>query len=95
MPAWVLLKYSAYAFIEGTAPKFLDGRSKYYGIVERVLIATFVISGQFILIPLAALPRLFLEKAKLFDKSLSPVYLFELFAGFILAVGIGIGLRGM
>ena len=74
---------------------FLDGRSKYYGIVERVLIATFVISGQFILIPLAALPRLFLEKAKLFDKSLSPVYLFELFAGFILAVGIGIGLRGM
>ena len=95
MPAWVLLKYSAYAFIEGTAPKFLDGRSKYYGIVERVLIATFVISGQFILIPLAALPRLFLEKAKLFDKSLSPVYLFELFFFFILAVGIGIGLRGM
>ncbi len=95
MPTWVLLKYSGYAFLEGTAPIFLDGRSKYFGIIERILIATFVISGQYILIPLAALPRLFLEKTKLFDKNHRPVYLFELVAGLMLAVGIGFILRSM
>jgi uncharacterized membrane protein len=93
MPAWVLLKFLGYALVERTGPSFLDGSRKYIGIVERVLVATFVLMGQFILIPLVAIPRLVLEWRQISNKDRRTLYLFELFTGVSLAVGVGLLLR--
>ena len=93
MPAWVLLKFLGYALVERTGPSFLDGSSKYVGIVERVLVATFVLIGQFLLIPLVAVPRLFLEWRQFSNRDRRTLTLFELFAGISLAVLVGLVLR--
>jgi len=93
MPAWVMLKFFGYALVERTGPSFLDGSSKYVGIVERVLVATFVLMDQFFLIPLVAIPRLFLEWRQFSSKDRRTLYLFELLVGISLAVVIGLILR--
>lgn len=61
MPAWILIRFVVCTLMNGTAPDFsmrLGG--KYLSMLERGLILTFVLFGQFILIPLVALPRLLL-----------------------------------
>jgi hypothetical protein len=93
MPAWVLLKFLGYALVERSGPSFLDGSSKYIGIVERLLAATFVLMDQFFLIPLVAIPRLFLEWRQYNNKKRRILYLFELFVGVSLAVIVGLILR--
>lgn len=93
MPAWVLLKFVAYALVERTGPSFLDGSSKYLGIMERILAATFVLMGQFLLVPLVAIPRLFIERRHLSNKDRRNLYLFEMLVGVTLAVMVGLALR--
>lgn len=93
MPAWVLLKFLGYRVLKGCGPMFPDGINKYFGIGERLLITTLVLMGSFLLVPLAALPRLVLEWPNLLDGDRRPVLLFELLVGFTLAVAVGIGLR--
>ncbi len=93
MPSWVLLKFVGYALVERTGPSFLDGSSKYMGIVERVLVVTFVLMGQFLLIPLIAIPRLILEWKQVSNKERRSLYLFELLVGVSLAVIVGLALR--
>lgn len=62
MPAWILVEFLVYGLIKGTAPDFSQAvKNKYISILERGLIATFVLLGQFILVPLVAAPRLMLE----------------------------------
>lgn len=89
MPAWVLVKFTAYGLVNGSAPDFADS-SKYLGILERLLIVTFVAVGQFYLVPLVILPRLALEWPAIHDSGREAVYLAELLASVTLAVVIGL-----
>ena len=90
MPAWVLIKFVAYGLVKGTPPNFPEGTNKYIGIMERVLITTFVTLGQFILVPLVAVPRLVLEWPKVTMNERASVYLVELLISTALAIGIGL-----
>lgn len=95
MPAWVLLKFIGYALIKRSGPSFLDGRGKYLGMLERMLVATFIILGQFFLVPLAAIPRLILDWRKTEIENWRRIYYFELFAGGSLAILVGLILRSL
>ncbi len=93
MPAWVLLKFVGYALIKRSAPSFLDGNGKYMGMIERLLVATFVIMGQFLLVPFVAIPRLFFEWRQSGSKDRRTLFMFELVGGASLAILIGLILR--
>lgn len=95
MPAWVLIKFLAYGLVSGTAPNFPEGTNKYVGIIERLLITTFAALGQFLLIPLVALPRLALEWPKFAGEERNTVYIVELLASIALAIAIGVALSQM
>lgn len=92
MPAWVLVKFTAYGLVQGSAPQFGDS-SKYLGIMERLLMTTFVAIGQYLLVPVVILPRLLMEWPQVANDERAPVYLAELLTSVILAVVVGILLR--
>lgn len=98
MPAWILVEFLVYGLIKGTAPDFSQAvKNKYISILERGLIATFVVLGQFILVPLVAAPRVLLEWNQLErsqpDNQRSRLFVAELLASVTVAVVIGLGLR--
>jgi hypothetical protein len=93
MPAWVFLKFAIYGLVSGSPPNFPEGPNKFVGITERLLIATLVAFGQFLLIPLVALPRLILDWPKVVNSGRVSIYTSELLASVLLAVGVGLGLR--
>lgn len=90
MPTWVLAKFLAYGLVKGAPPNFPEGSNKYLGILERVLITTFVALGQFLLVPLVALPRLVMEWPTQVRSERGTVYLVETLCGAALAVGVGL-----
>ncbi len=90
MPAWVLIKFLAYGLVQGGAPNFPEGTNKYICIIERVLITTFVMLGQFLLVPLVTIPRLALEWPKFAGDEKTAVYIVELLASVTLAIATGI-----
>ncbi|MBE2199264.1 MAG: DUF3307 domain-containing protein [Anaerolinea sp.] len=90
MPAWIIAKFIAYGLVKGTAPNFPEGSNKYIGILERILITTFVALGQFVLVPLVAAPRLAMEWPKVSGNERASVYLVELLCGIAMAIGIGL-----
>ena len=92
MPAWVLVKFTAYGLVQGSAPQFGDS-SKYLGIMERLLMTTFVAVGQYLLVPVVILPRLLMEWPQVANDERAPVYLAELLASVILAVIVGLLFR--
>jgi hypothetical protein len=89
MPAWVVVKFTAYGLVKGGAPEFGDS-SKYLGIMERLLIVTFVALGQFWLAPLVLLPRLAMEWPQVMARENTAVYVAELLASVMLAVMVGL-----
>jgi hypothetical protein len=89
MPAWVLVKFTAYGLVRGTAPDF-GGPSKYLSILERLLIVTFVALGQFYLVPLILLPRFMMDWPQVQENDCTAVYLAELLASVTLAVLVGL-----
>lgn len=89
MPAWVLVKFTAYGLVQGSAPHFGDS-SKYLGIMERLLMTTFVALGQYLLVPVVILPRLLMEWRQVANDERAPVYLAELLTSVILAVIVGL-----
>lgn len=93
MPAWVLLKFVVYGLVKGQPPDFPAGPNKYVGITERLIITTLVLSGQLLLVPLVALPRLLVETPQVAHTSRALVYVAELLASVALAVGVGLALR--
>jgi hypothetical protein len=98
MPAWILVEFMVYGLIKGTAPDFSEAvKNKYVSILERGLIATFVLLGQFILVPLVAVPRLMVELKQeprgQNEGQGSRLFVAELLASVTLAVVIGLGLR--
>ena len=92
MPAWVVVKFVAYGLVRGTAPEFPGVTNKYVEILERLLITTFVSLGQFIIIPLVAVPRLVFEWPRVMGSERTAVYVVELLASIALAVAIGLAL---
>lgn len=96
MPAWVLLKFVGSALVEGGGPAFPDNVvNKYTGIAERVLILTVVLAGQYLLIPLLAMPRFIIERKEMANSRQRPLYLFESLVGITLAVVVGLLLRAI
>jgi len=96
MPAWVVVKFMAYGLVKGSPPRFPGISNKYLGILERLLITTFVALGQFTVIPLIAFPRLFMEWPQVTaEHEETAVYLAELLASVCLAVAIGLVLGQM
>lgn len=95
MPAWVLVHFVVRGM--GAESTSLPGRpgEKYLGMIERALIATFVLLGQFILVPLVVVPRLALDGygGNLTRERLG--YLNELLVSVALALAVGLFLRGL
>ena len=93
MPAWVLVKFTSYGVVQGSAPEFPGRTNKYIEILERVLITTFVLLGQYFLVPLVILPRLFTEWPDVQKNGNATLYLVELLSSITLAVVIGLLLK--
>lgn len=93
MPAWIVIEFAVYGLVRGSAPDFSPSANKYVGILERGLITTLVLLGQFGLVPLVALPRLVLEGPQVIGSRRITPYVAELLASISLAVAIGVGLR--
>jgi hypothetical protein len=91
MPAWIFIEFLFYGLINGSAPDFSRvGQFKYVGSLERGLIATFVATGQFALVPVVALPRLVLESPQYFGSTRATLYLAEWLGSLAVAVLIGL-----
>ena len=96
MPAWIFIEFIFYGLINGSAPDFSRvGKYKYVGSLERGLIATFVATGQFTLVPVVALPRLVLESPQYFGNSRTLLYMAEWLGSLAVAVLIGLVLGRM
>jgi hypothetical protein len=103
MPAWIIIKFLVHGLLNGSAPDFsVKPESKYIGMFERGIIATMILLGQFLLIPLATLPRLIYdwprstgsETAGIYSTRRQGIlYLAEVVTSIALAVGIGWVLR--
>lgn len=93
MPAWILVEFTVYGLVNGTAPDFSQATNKYVGILERGLITTFVVTGQLAVAPMVALPRLVLEGPQVMGSRRVTVYVAELLASVMLAIMTGLGLR--
>jgi hypothetical protein len=93
MPAWIFIEFIFYGLINGSAPDFSRvGKYKYVGSLERGLIATFVATGQFTLVPVVALPRLVLESPQYFGNHRTMLYIAEWLGSLAVAVLIGLAL---
>jgi hypothetical protein len=93
LPAWILVEFAVFGLIRGSAPDFAQATNKYVGSLERTLMTTFVLLGQFLLVPLVALPRLIFEGPQVIGSRRSTIYLAELLASTGLAVVTGLVLR--
>ncbi len=93
VPAWVVVEFVVYGLVRMPAPDFSPAANKYLGIVERGLIMTFVLLGQFGLAPLVALPRLVFDGPRLIGSQRATLYLAEVLASAAVAVAIGLALR--
>ena len=93
MPAWILIEFVLSGLINGSPPNFKEATNKYVGSLERGLIATFVILGQFLLVPLVALPRVMFERSQVAGTQRSNLYIAELLASVGVAIFIGLLLR--
>jgi len=93
MPAWIFIEFVLYGLINGSAPDFgRVAKYKYVGSLERGLITTFVATGQFMLVPVVALPRLVLESPQYFGSNRTTLFLAEWLGSLALAVLIGLAL---
>jgi hypothetical protein len=93
MPAWVIVKFAAYGLVHRSAPEFPGRTNKYREILERFLITTFTLLGQFWLIPLVVIPRLLREWPEVAAGRRYAIYLVELLASVGLALSVGLILR--
>ena len=93
LPAWIFIEFMVRGLIQGAPPNFKESTNKYVGSLERGLITTFVIMGQFLLIPIVALPRFLLDQPHMRNANQRTFYVAELLASVGLAVGTGLFLR--
>lgn len=95
MPAWVMLEFIIYGLVKGSAPDFSRATNKYVGSMERWLIMTCVLLGQYLLVPLVAAPRFLFERPRINDADTREMnlYIAKLLASIMLAVTLGLALR--
>jgi hypothetical protein len=95
MPTWVSLHFLVRGMGGGSTS--LPGRpgEKYLGMIERGLIATFVLVGQFPLIPLVVAPRVALDGRNGRLEAEQTGYVSELLISIGLAVAVGLFLKGL
>ena len=93
MPAWIVLEFTGYGLINGSPPDFSRATNKYLSSLERWLIATSVITGQFLLIPVIAAPRFLFERQTVAENHESTIYLTKLLGSVGFAIAIGLALR--
>lgn len=95
MPAWVLIEFAIFGLVQGSPPDFSQASNKYIGTLERWLMMTFVLTGQLLLVPLVAAPRLLFEipQVRQADNASVNLYLGKLLASIFLAVLLGLALR--
>ena len=93
MPAWVLVHFMVNG--TGAVSKSLPGRpgEKYVGMLERGLIATFVLLGQYLVVPLVLVPRLAIDGPAGEVEGERMGYLGELLLSTSLAIGVGLALK--
>lgn len=94
MPAWVLLKFVVYGVVKHEPPDFPAGPNKFVGIFERVAIATLVLFGPVLLVPLVALPRVIVTWPRV-TRGNDSVYLIEFLSSAGLAIVVGLGLNAL
>jgi hypothetical protein len=96
LPAWILIEFTFYALINGSGPDFAQAnKNKYPGSLERGLMMTFVLLGQFALVPLVALPRLVLDSPTVIGQPRAALYLAEWLGSLAVAVAIGLMLKNL
>jgi len=93
MPTWIILRFLVWGLVDNTETMTLSSTDKYIGILERGLITTLVIMGQFFLIPLVAIPRLILDGPKMRKNGITSGYVTELLASTGVAIAVGLILR--
>jgi len=92
MPTWVIGKYLVFALVSGEAPDFGGGTNKYLGILERVLVTTLIVLGQYIFVPLITALHLIAQRPQR-DRLCARLYRAEVVTGILLAIIVGLGLR--
>lgn len=95
MPTWVFLEFIIYGLVKGSAPNFAQATNKYVSSMERWLIMTCVLLGQYMLVPVVAAPRFFFEKPNMSQDNQQEVnlYVAKLLASVSLAVAWGLALQ--
>lgn len=93
MPAWIVLEFTGYGLIHGSPPDFSRATNKYLSSLERWLITTSVLTGQYILIPVIAAPRFLFERQTVEENHESTIYLTKLLGSVGFAIAIGLALR--
>lgn len=93
MPAWIIVRFLVRGLVANPEAEALLSTDKYVGILERGLITTLVILGQFFLIPLVAVPRLVLDGPRVRKSGLASGYVAELLTSAAVAIAVGLALR--
>jgi len=93
MPAWIIIRFLVRGLVVSTETEALLSTNKYVGILERGLITTLVIVGQFPLIPLVAVPRLVFDGPRVRKSGMASGYVAELLTSAALAIAVGLALR--
>jgi len=98
-PAWVLLRFTVRGVWGPDAAPHLGAGEKYGPMVERVLIASCVLTGQLYLVPLILFPRrlvfLHVQGHEVGTLVRLTGHWAETFMSALLAVAIGLGLRAI
>jgi hypothetical protein len=93
MPAWIIVRFLVWGLVDSTEAGTFPSTDKYIGILERGLITTLVIVGQFPLIPLVAAPRLVFDGPRVRKSGMASGYVAELLASAAVAIAVGLALR--
>ncbi len=95
MPAWVFLEFTGYGLVKGSPPDFSRASNKYLTSLERWLITTSVITGQFLLIPIITAPRFILEREAIIENHETTIYVAKLLGSVAVAMTLGLALRSI
>lgn len=89
MPCWILIEFVSYGLIQGSGPDFSRQDDKYLGMLERILIVSFVFLGQLPVAWLVSLPRMIFEFPNIYGKPQGKLYLAKWLSN--LCIGLGAG----
>lgn len=93
MPAWIIVRFLVWGLVDSAGAGTFPSADKYIGILERGLITTLVVAGQFLLIPLIAAPRLVFDGPRVRKNGGTSGYVAELLASTAVAIAVGLVLR--